>query len=194
MGEGEVIEAIGFVILFLEFLELAPLLHALLHILSVLLLHGCFLLDFNLVQLVDLLTDSLVLQALLLKIVYSLFGFGLSSCLGLLHVLLHVFSGVLIGGLIQEEGPLAPVQFLLQKRLKCHLGQKFVILKRLYHFLLHLACIHRTVPLPSCCIVRICHRELTIDFCRVHSKISFVQRGSQVILVRLEAFALVPLP
>ena len=109
MGEGKVIEAIGFVILFLEFLELAPLLHALLHILSVLLLHGCFLLDFNLVQLVYLLTDSLVLQALLLKIAYSLLCLGLGSRLSLLHVLLHVFSGVLIGGLVKEEGPLTPV-------------------------------------------------------------------------------------
>ena len=78
-----------------------------------LLLHGCFLLDFNLVQLVDLLTDSLVLQALLLQIVHPLLCLGLGPRLRLLHVLLHVFSGVLIGGLIQEEGPLAPVQFLL---------------------------------------------------------------------------------
>ena len=141
VGEGEVIEAIGFVILFLEFLELAPLLHALLHILSVLLLHGCFLLDFNLVQLVYLLADSLVLQSLLLQIVHTLLSLGLCPRLGLLHVLLHVISGVLIGGLVKEEGPLAPVQFLFQKRLKGHLGQKFVILERLYHFLL-LSLIH----------------------------------------------------
>ena len=178
MGEGEVIEAIGFVILFLEFLKLAPLLHALLHILSVLLLHGCFLLDFNLVQLVDLLTDSLVLQPLLLQIVHTLLSFGLCPRLGLLHVLLHVISGVLIGGLVEEEGPLSPVQFLLQKRLKGHLGQKFVILERLYHFLLHLTRVHRTVPLPSCRVVRICHRELTIDLGCVHAKVSFVQCGS----------------
>ena len=139
VGVGKVVEAVGFVIVFLEFLEHAPLFHALLHILSVLLLHGCFLLDFNLVQLVNLLSNSLILQPLLLQIVHPLLSLGLCFRLRLLHVLLHVFSGVLIGGLVEEEGPLAPVQFLLQERLEGHLGQKFVILKRFHHFLLHLA-------------------------------------------------------
>ena len=142
----EVIEAICFVVVSLELFIHASLFYALLDVLAMLLLHGSFLLNFNLVKLLDLVANSGIFQALLLEIVDFLLSLRLSSRLCLLHVLFHIVSGVLVGSLVEEEGAFASVHLPLEERLERHLRQEFVVFKRIHDFLLDLARVHRAAP------------------------------------------------
>ena len=108
----EVIEAICFVVFSLKLVMHAFLSHTLHDVLSMLLLHRIFLLNFNLIKLINLVTNTGIFMTLLLKIVNPLLSLCLSFSLSLLHVLLHVFSGVLIWSFVKEECTLASVHFL----------------------------------------------------------------------------------
>ena len=114
-----------------------------------LLLHGSFLLNFNLVKLFDLVANAGIFQAFLLEIVDSLLSLRLSSRLSLLHVLFHIISGVLVGSLVEEEGALASVHLPLEERLKRHLWQEFVVFERINDLLLDLARVHGAAPLTT---------------------------------------------
>ena len=145
----EVIEAICFVVVSLELVIHTLLRHALLDILSMLLLHGSFLLNFNLIKLFDLVANAGVFKALILEIVDPLLSLRLSSRLSLLHVLFHIVSGVLVGSFVEEESAFASVHFPLEERLECHLWQEFVVFKCIHDFLLDLTRVHGAAPVTT---------------------------------------------
>ena len=123
----EVIEAKSLVVVLLHLLVHLLLSNASFDVLSMLLLKGKFLLDFNLVELFHLILDSLILKPLLLDIIDSLLS--LIQCIGLrlLHILLHVHASILTRGLIREKSALASVDLLLEEVFKGDLGKELII-------------------------------------------------------------------
>ena len=142
----EVIEAICFVVVSLHLFIHTLLRYALLDVLSMLLLHCSFLLNFNLIKLIDLVANAGIFKALLLEIVNFLLSLRLSPRLSLLHVLFHILSGVLVGSFVEEEGTFASVHLLLEERLKRHLWQELIVFKRSHDFLLDLARVEGAAP------------------------------------------------
>ena len=131
----ERIEAELLVKVALQLLVLTLFFNALLDILPVLGLLSQFLLLLDLSELLHLVLVALVVLPFLLNLVHSLLCSGLGFGLRLLHVLLHESSCILASSPRVEHGALSLAHLLRKVVVKGHLGQKFVLLQVLEHYL-----------------------------------------------------------
>ena len=135
MSVRERIEAKLLVKVALQLLVLTLFFNALLDILPVLGLLSQFLLLLDLSELLHLVLVALVVLPFLLNLVHSLLCCGLGFGLRLLHVLLHEGSRIFAGGPRIKHGTLSLAHLLRKVVVKGHLGQKFVLLQVLEHYL-----------------------------------------------------------
>ena len=135
MSVRERIEAKLLVKVALQLLVLTLFFNALLDILPVLGLLSQFLLLLDLSELLHLVLVALVVLPFLLNLVHPLLCCGLGFGLRLLHVLLHEGSRIFAGGPRIKHGTLSLAHLLRKVVVKGHLGQKFVLLQVLEHYL-----------------------------------------------------------
>ena len=135
MSVRERIEAKLLVKVALQLLVLTLFFNTLLDILPVLGLLSQFLLLLDLSELLHLVLVALVVLPFLLNLVHSLLCCGLGFGLRLLHVLLHEGSRIFAGGPRIKHGTLSLAHLLRKVVVKGHLGQKFVLLQVLEHYL-----------------------------------------------------------
>ena len=121
MSVGEVVEAESLVILPLHLVVHLLLCDTGLDVLTILFLKADFLLNLNVIELFNLVFDTLVFKALIFNVLHALLCLVQSVSLGLLNVLFHVLSSVLTRRFVREKSPLATLHLLLQELLKSDL-------------------------------------------------------------------------